>query len=55
MTISMPEKNAFYIGQFLQMQMITTIYLGHLLKVNTFDQPQVELYKRNTRKILAHE
>lgn len=55
MTISMPEKNAFYIGQFLQMQMIATIYLGALLKINTFDQPQVELYKRNTRKILAHE
>ena len=55
MTIVMPEKNAFYIGQFLQMQMIATIYLGALLKVNTFDQPQVELYKRNTRKILADE
>lgn len=55
MTIMMPEKNAFYIGQFLQMQMIATIYLGALLKVNTFDQPQVELYKRNTRKILADE
>lgn len=55
MSIIMPEKNAFYIGQFLQMQMIATIYLGALLKVNTFDQPQVELYKRNTRKILAHE
>lgn len=55
MTIMMPEKNAFYIGQFLQMQMIATIYLGALLKVNTFDQPQVELYKCNTRKILADE
>jgi glucose-6-phosphate isomerase len=54
-TIRMMQKNAFYIGQFLQMQMIATIYLGALLKVNTFDQPQVELYKRNTRKILADE
>ena len=32
MTIMMPEKNAFYIGQFLQMQMIATIYLGAFLK-----------------------
>ncbi|CAN5125163.1 glucose-6-phosphate isomerase [soil metagenome] len=55
MTMMMPEKNAFYIGQFLQMQMIATSYLGALLNVNTFDQPQVELYKRNTRKILADE
>lgn len=54
-TITMPEKNAFYIGQFLQMQMIATVYLGEFLDVNSFDQPQVELYKHTTRKILAHE
>lgn len=55
MTIRIPEKNAFYIGQFLQMQMIATIYLGALMDVNSFDQPQVELYKQTTREILAHE
>ncbi len=55
MTIRMPEKNAFYIGQFMQMQMIATVYLGGLMGVNSFDQPQVELYKQKTREILAHE
>lgn len=55
MTITMAQKNAFYIGQFLQMQMIATVYLGALMKVNSFDQPQVELYKQKTREILAHE
>ncbi|GMU18836.1 MAG: glucose-6-phosphate isomerase [Candidatus Babeliales bacterium] len=55
MTIVIPEKNAFYIGQFLQSQMIATVYLGVLMEVNSFDQPQVELYKQTTREILAHE
>ena len=54
-TITLPKKSAFYIGQFLQFKMIEMIYLGTLLDVNPFDQPQVELYKTQTRKILAHE
>jgi glucose-6-phosphate isomerase len=32
--------------------MIETIYLGFLLGVNPFDQPNVESYKEETRKIL---
>lgn len=55
MTIRMMQKNAFYIGQFLQMQMIATVYIGALMDVDSFDQPQVELYKQTTREILAHE
>lgn len=51
----LPEKSAWYIGQFLQYNMIQIIYLGYLLNINPFDQPQVELYKQETRKILAHE
>jgi glucose-6-phosphate isomerase len=35
--------------------MIMVPYLADLLQVNPFDQPQVELYKEETRKILAHE
>ena len=54
-TYMLPKKSAFYIGQFLQSQMIEMIMLGHLLEVNPFDQPQVELYKTQTRKILANE
>lgn len=54
-TIRMKQKNAFYIGQFLQSQMMATVYLGALMEVNSFDQPQVELYKQTTREILAHE
>lgn len=54
-TITMPEKNAYYIGQLLQLQMIQMMYLGALLDVNPFDQPEVELYKEQTRKILKYE
>lgn len=54
-TYVFPQKNAFYIGQFLQLKMLEMVMLGHLLDVNPFDQPQVELYKTQTRKILANE
>jgi glucose-6-phosphate isomerase len=54
-TIELPEKNAYYMGQLLQLQMLQIVYLGYLLNVNPFDQPHVELYKKETRKILADE
>jgi len=54
-TIIIPEKNTWYIGQFLQMNMTSIIYLGYLLNINPFDQPEVELYKQETRKLLAYE
>ncbi|MGB8366767.1 MAG: hypothetical protein WCD44_00255, partial [Candidatus Babeliales bacterium] len=54
-SIVLPEKSAYYIGQLLQFKMIEIMYLGYLLDINPFDQPQVELYKKETRKILAHE
>ncbi|MEX0939872.1 MAG: hypothetical protein WDZ41_00765 [Candidatus Babeliales bacterium] len=52
-SIELPELSAYYVGQLLQMYMIEMVYLGYLLKVNPFDQPNVELYKKETRKILA--
>ncbi len=54
-SIVLPKKNAWCVGEFLQMNMIAIIYLGYLLHINPFDQPEVELYKKQTRKILAHE
>jgi len=54
-SVVLPEKSAYYIGQLLQFKMLEVIYLGALLQVNPFDQPHVELYKKETRKILAHE
>lgn len=54
-TIELPELTPYYIGQLLQMYMIEMIYLGYLLEVDLFDQPNVELYKKEVRKILAYE
>ncbi len=54
-SIILPEKSSFYIGQLLQFKMVEMIYLGYLLEVNPFDQPNVELYKKETREILKHE
>jgi len=54
MTMMLPGKSPWYIGQLLQVHMVEIMYLGCLLNVDPFDQPQVELYKRETREILSH-
>jgi glucose-6-phosphate isomerase len=54
-SIELPEISSFYLGQLLQFAMIETMFIGYLLNINPFDQPHVELYKQETRKILAHE
>jgi glucose-6-phosphate isomerase len=55
MSFELPEISAYYIGQFMQLKMLEIMYLGALFNINPFDQPQVELYKQETRKILAHD
>lgn len=55
MLFQLPKKNPYYIGQLLQLKMIEVMYIGHLLQVNPFDQPHVEQYKVETRRILANE
>ncbi len=46
-------KNERAIGAFMEMKMIEVILLAKLLNVNPFDQPAVELYKKETRRILG--
>lgn len=41
------------LGQFMQLKMIEMMLLGRLMGVNAFDQPNVESYKQETRKILT--
>jgi len=53
--IKLQEKNPESIGQYMQYAMMEIIYLGSLLEINAFNQPHVEKYKKETRKILAHE
>ncbi len=45
-------KNAKTIGAFMQLKMIETILLAKLLDVNPFDQPAVEMYKKETKRLL---
>lgn len=52
MEIILPDKSEESIGQFLQFKMMETMILGGLLHVNPFDQPNVEAYKTETRKLL---
>ena len=42
------------IGAYLQFKMIEMMFLGKLLDVNTFDQPNVELYKVETKRLLQN-
>ena len=53
--ILLPDKSDFSIGQLLQFMEMQIMFLAHLLKVNPFDQPNVELYKIETKKILEKE
>lgn len=54
-TFTLPEKAEFYIGQFMQIKMIEIMYLGFLFNINPFDQPNVELYKKETKNILLQK
>ena len=50
--IILQDKSEYSIGQLLQFKMMEMMYLGFLLEVNPFDQPNVEDYKVETGKIL---
>jgi len=47
------NRNEESLGELFSFFILETILLGHLLKVNPFDQPKVELIKNETRKILT--
>jgi glucose-6-phosphate isomerase len=51
--IELSSKSPEVIGGLLQTFMIEIMLLGHLLKVNPFDQPAVEEYKVETRNMLG--
>lgn len=49
---ALASSSAYEIGAFMQYKMIETMYVAHLLEVNAFDQPNVELYKTFTKEYL---
>ena len=55
MEVILPDISEHSLGEFLQFKMIEMMYLGNLLRVNAFDQPNVESYKIATRRILEEE
>jgi glucose-6-phosphate isomerase len=51
--IRMPDASEHSIGALLQLHMMEMMYLAALLGVNPFDQPNVEAYKIETKRILS--
>ncbi len=47
------DNNAYDIGYWLQSKMLEVALLGELLSVNPFDQPNVEDYKKEMKKVLS--
>ncbi len=53
MEIQLDTISARTLGAFLQIQMMGIMYIAQLLNVNAFDQPSVELYKKEMREKLS--
>lgn len=52
-TITLPEVNAFTVGQLLYFLEVETAFAGELLNINAFDQPGVEEGKNATYALLG--
>lgn len=44
---------AYSVGTFMSLRMREVMYVAHLMNLNAFDQPNVELYKKKTKSILG--
>ncbi len=44
---------SYSLGLFMGMRMLETMYVAELMNLNAFDQPNVEIYKIKTKKILG--
>lgn len=52
MEIVLDNITPYELGAFMQYKLMEMMYLGKLLNVNPFDQPHVELYKTETKRVL---
>ena len=52
-TILLREADAYSIGQLIFMAELETVYTGEIYDINPFDQPAVEMIKKNIRKYLV--
>lgn len=55
MTITLPEVNAFTVGQLLYLLEVQTAFTGGLYNIDPFDQPGVELGKKLTYGLMGRE
>ncbi len=53
-SIELPEISEESLGALFQMKMIEMMYLGKLMGVNPFDNPGVDQYKEETRRLLEN-
>ncbi len=53
MEVRLKAKNPYSLGYLMQFEMMEVVYMCHLLGVNPYNQPNVELYKSATRRILS--
>lgn len=51
-TFAFEKQDAYELGYYLQTRMIEIMYLAKLMDVNAFDQPMVEVYKKETKNLL---
>ncbi len=51
--VTLPAISPFVLGAYMEWRMLTTIYLARLMHVNPYDQPNVEDYKAETRRLLT--
>jgi glucose-6-phosphate isomerase len=50
--IQLERLDEYHLGYLMQYDMLKTIFLAKLFNINPFDQPAVELYKTEIKKIL---
>ena len=55
MTITLPQINAFTLGQIFYMLEVQTAFIGGLFNINAFDQPGVELGKKFTYGLMGRQ
>ena len=52
--LHLPAADEAALGQLFQMLMLTTVVEGRLIGINPYGQPGVEMYKRNTNRLLRN-
>lgn len=52
MAVGLEDISPYTLGEFTQFKMVEVMLLGQLWRINAFDQPHVEIYKREVKRIL---